>query len=186
MPEAAAPRFSLRTRLLRRLLPPLIALFAVSGTLSYLGARYHANEVHDRWLVDSAEALAQRVTLSRGAPALDLPEAARQILQFDSADTTWFEVVGPRSGHVAGNVGVPQAPVGPGARVERLRQASLYGGSIAGARVRVASVPVALPGAGETVEVRVAETLRKRQALATELLMRCCCRSWCWWSSPGS
>jgi two-component system sensor histidine kinase TctE len=171
MAEAAAPRFSLRTRLLRRLLPPLLALFTVSGTLSYFGARYHANEVHDRWLVDSAEALAQRVTASRGVPALDLPEAARQILQFDSADTTWFEVVGPRSGHVAGNVGLPSEPVGPGARVERLRQASLYGGWIAGARVRVASVPVALPGAGETVEVRVAETLRKRQALATELLI---------------
>ncbi len=165
------PRRSLRSRLLRRLLPPLLALFAVSGTLSYLVARYHANEVHDRWLVDSAEALAQRVTLSRGAPALDLPEAARQILQFDSADTTWFEVVGPRSGHVAGNPGVPAAPVGPGADVERLRTASLYPGWISGARVRVASVPVELPGAGETVEVRVAETLRKRQALATELLL---------------
>jgi two-component system sensor histidine kinase TctE len=171
MAERDAPRASLRTRLLRRLLPPLLALFAVSGTLSYLVARYHANEVHDRWLVDSAEALAQRVTLSRGAPALDLPEAARQILQFDSADTTWFEVVGPRSGHVAGNPGVPAAPTGPGTDVERLRKASLYPGWISGARVRVASVPVELPGAGETVEVRVAETLRKRQTLATELLL---------------
>jgi signal transduction histidine kinase len=169
--EREAPRASLRTRLLQRLLPPLLALFAVSGTLSYLVARYHANEVHDRWLVDSAEALAQRVTSSRGAPALDLPEAARQILQFDSADTTWFEVVGPRSGHVAGNPGVPTAPVGPGADVERLRNASLYPGWMSGARVRVASVPVELPGARETVEVRVAETLRKRQALATELLL---------------
>lgn len=167
----APPRGSLRSRLLWRLLPPLLALFAVSGTVSYVAARHHANEVHDRWLVDSAEALAQRVTFSRGAPALDLPEAARQILQFDSADTTWFEVVGPRSGHVAGNPGVPAAPTGPGGDVERLRNASLYPGSIAGARVRVASVPVELPGAAETVEVRVAETLRKRQALAAELLL---------------
>jgi two-component system sensor histidine kinase TctE len=166
-----SPGGSLRSRLLRRLLPPLLVLFAVSGTMSYLAARHHANEVHDRWLVDSAEALAQRVTLSRGAPALDLPEAARQILQFDAADTTWFELVGPRSGHVAGNPGLPSAPLGPGADVERLRNASLYPGWISGSRVRVASVPVELPGAGETVEVRVAETLRKRQALAAELLL---------------
>jgi two-component system sensor histidine kinase TctE len=171
MAEPEAPRHSLRSRLLRRLLPMLLALFAVSGTLSYFVARHHANEVHDRWLVDSAEALAQRVTASRGVPSLDLPEAARQILQFDSADTTWFEVLGSLGGHVAGNPGLPAAPVGPGARVERLRNASLYGGWIAGARVRVASAPVELPGVGETVEVRVAETLRKRQALATELLL---------------
>ena len=170
----AAPgpsRRSLRSRLLRRLLPPLVALFAVSGTLSYLGANWHADEVHDRWLVDSAEALAQRVTLSRGVPALDLPEAARQILQFDAADTTWFEVIGSRGGHLAGQTGVPAAPAGQAGGVERLRHATLYGGSISGARVRVASVQVDLPGAGEAVEVRVAETLRKRQTLAAELLL---------------
>ncbi len=167
---APPPRHpSLRSRLLRRLLPPLLALFAVSGTLSYLGAAYHANSVHDRWLVDSAEALAQRVTLARGAPSLDLPEAARQILQWDSADTTWFQVQGEQSGHIAGHTGVPGPS--PRAPIERLRQAQLYEGWIAGAHVRVASVPLALAGAGEAIEVRVAETLRKRQTLATELLL---------------
>jgi hypothetical protein len=81
-PAALAGHRSLRSHLLRRLLPPLLALFAVSGTLSYLGAAYHANTVHDRWLVDSAEALAQRVMLARGAPALDLPEAAAGVLKY--------------------------------------------------------------------------------------------------------
>jgi two-component system sensor histidine kinase TctE len=172
MAESAPPparRSSLRSRQLARLLPPVIALFAVSGTLSYLGARYHANAVHDRWLVDSAEALAQRVTLSRGQPALDLPEAARQILQWDSSDTTWFEVRGEVSGHIAGNPNVPDPT--PRAALERLRQAVLHDGWISGADVRVATVQVALPGSEETIDVRVAETLRKRQTLATELLL---------------
>jgi signal transduction histidine kinase len=168
-PAAPARHRSLRSRLLVRLLPPLVALFAVSGTLSYLGARYHANEVHDRWLVDTAEALAQRVTLARGLPSVDLPEAARQILQWDSADTTWFQVRGEQSGHIAGHTGVP-APA-PRAALERLRQAVLYDGWISGAHVRIATVPIELAGAGETIEVRVAETLRKRQSLAAELLL---------------
>lgn len=165
-PGARPPR-SLRSRLLARLLPPLLLLFAVSGTLSFLGARYHANEVHDRWLVDTAEALAQQVTFARGQPSVDLPEAARKTLQWDSADTTWFQVRGELSGHIAGYPGVP----GPASRapLERLRQAVLYDGWISGAHVRIASVPLA--GAGEEVEVRVAETLRKRQALAAELLL---------------
>ncbi|MEI7444295.1 MAG: sensor histidine kinase [Burkholderiales bacterium] len=161
------PPRSLRSRLLVRLLPPLLLLFAVSGTLSYLGARYHANEVHDRWLVDTAEALAQQVTFARGQPSLDLPEAARKILQWDSADTTWFQVRGESSGHIAGHTAVP-GPA-PHAPLERLRQAVLYDGWISGAHVRIATVPLA--GAGEEVEVRVAETLRKRQALAAELLL---------------
>ena len=165
-PAPSAPR-SLRQRLLIRLLPALLALFAVSGTLSYWGADFHANEVHDRWLVDTAEALAQQVTFARGQPAVDLPEAARKILQWDSADTTWFQVRGEQSGHLAGHPGVPDPA--PGAPPERLRQATLYDGWLAGATVRVASVTVT--GAGEAVEVRVAETLRKRQALAAELLL---------------
>ena len=160
---------SLRNRLLMRLVPPLLALFAVSGTLSYLGSRYHANEVHDRWLVDSAEALAQRVTIARGRAMLDLPEAAQQILQFDASDTMWFEVRGALSGHIAGHPAVP-GPA-PRAALEQLRQATLYDGWISGAHVRVASMPLAREGAGEAIEVRVAETLRKRQSLATELLL---------------
>ena len=162
------PAVSLRSQLLTRLLPPLLALFAVSGTLSYLGASHYADLVHDRWLVDSAEALAQRVTLSRGTPFLDLPEAARQILQWDTDDTTWYEVRGLRSGHIAG---YPLVPGAPSTGVQRLRQASMYPGSISGARVRVASVPLQLAGVDEPIEVRVAETLRKRQSLATELLL---------------
>jgi two-component system sensor histidine kinase TctE len=167
-PLQGPPSRSLRSRLLRRLMPPLLALFVVSGTLSYFGARYHANEVHDRWLVDSVEALAQRVTLSRGTPSLDLPEAARQILQWDPDDTTWYEVRGERSGHIAGHPLVP-GPSPPGA--QQLRGATLYNGWISGAQVRVASVPIRLAGLDEPIEVRIAETLRKRQSLAAEQLL---------------
>ena len=163
------PRPSLRSRLLRRLVPPILALFVASGALSYVGARYHADSVHDRWLVDSVEALAQRVVPARGGAALDLPEAARQLLQWDAADTTWFQVIGPGGEHLAGHPSVP----GPAPRsdVDHLRQARLWLGGIAGAPVRVASVVVTVGTSEEAVEVRVAETLRKRQTLAAELLL---------------
>lgn len=167
-PTVPKPRRSLRAQLLIRLLPPLLLLFAISGVLAYEGARHHANEVQDRWLVDSAEALAQRVMVSRGRPALDLPEAARQILQWDPEDTTWYEVKGTLSGHIAGHASVPDRPA---VGAERVRQATMYDGWIAGAKVRVATVTLFLEGAPEAIEVRVAETLRKRQMLATEILL---------------
>jgi signal transduction histidine kinase len=161
-------RRSLRSQLLNRLLPPLLTLFAISGALAYVAAWHHADEVQDRWLVDSAEALAQRVKLTRGVPTLDLPEAARQILQWDPEDTIWYEVWGERSGHIAGHTSVPgQAQTGG----QRLRQAVMYDGWISGDKVRVATLPVDLQGAGERVEVRLAETLRKRQRLAAEMLL---------------
>lgn len=167
-PPALRPRRSLRSQLLNRLLPPLLALFAVSGGVAYVVARHHANEVQDHWLVDSAEALAQRVKLARGEPVLDLPDAAREILQWDTQDITWYALIGKRSGHLAGH---PMVPGRPATGVERLREAVMYDAGISGARVRVAAVPVRLEGAAEPIEVRVAETLRKRQLLATEMLL---------------
>ncbi|MCX7203255.1 MAG: sensor histidine kinase N-terminal domain-containing protein [Burkholderiales bacterium] len=161
-------RRSLRSQLLYRLLPPILVLFAISGAVAYVVARHHANEVQDHWLVDSAEALAQRVKLSRGEAVLDLPEAARQILQWDTQDATWYALHGQRSGHLAGHPMVPGRPL---TGVERLRDAWMYDAGIAGARVRVAAVPVRLEGATEPIEVRVAETLRKRQLLATEMIL---------------
>jgi two-component system sensor histidine kinase TctE len=164
----AVPRRSLRSRLFGALLPSMIALFIASGTASYYAARYYANQVHDRWLVDTAEALAQRVSGGQGRPSVDLPEAAMQILQWDAADATWFQVRGARSGHLAGH---PQVPGPPPPDALQLRGASVYGGWINNQQVRVASVPVTLPQGAEPIEVRVAETLNKRRLLANELLL---------------
>lgn len=164
---AVAPaRPSLRGQLLVRLLPVVIGLFALSGALSFFGARYYANLVHDRWLQDSAEALALRITTHQGQPTLDLPDAAREILQWDATDTTWYEIFGERRGHIAGQLGLPRhGGIGhPGVALR-------YDGNVGPNPVRVASVTLIPTGSDEAVQVLVAETLRKRQALATELML---------------
>ena len=168
-PSAAGPtsRPSLRSRLLARLLPPLLALFTLSGAVSYFGARHYANSVYDGWLQDSAEALALRVTARGGQPVLDLPEAARQIVQWDATDTTWFEIQGDRRGHIAGQLGLPRHP----ADFTEPGTSRLYDGKMGGASVRVASITLVPSGSDETVQILVAETLRKRDALAAELLL---------------
>ena len=165
---AARPRRSLASNLFRRLIPPVLALFALSGALAYFAANHEANEVQDHWLVDSVEALAQRVHLVQGKPELDLPEAARQIVQWDSHDTNWFQLWGERSGHLVGESLIPDRPA---SGVDRLRDAKVYYGKLAGQPVRVAAVAVRLNGAPELIEVRVAETLGKRKVLAAEMLL---------------
>ena len=160
------PRPSLRGQLLVRLLPVVVCLFALSSALSYYGARYYANLVHDRWLQDSAEALAHRITMRQGQLDVDLPEAARAILQWDATDTTWYEVIGTH-GHIAGQLGLPRRSNGLGTPGTTQR----YDGSVGANPVRVVSVTLVPNDSEEAVQVLVAETLRKRQALATELML---------------
>ena len=161
------PRPSLRGQLLVRLLPVVVCLFALSSALSFFGARYYANLVHDRWLQDSAEALALRITTHKGQPTLDLPEAAREMLQWDATDTTWYEIISDQRGHIAGHLGLPK----PAGRIGENSRSGRYDGNVGLNPVRVASVTVMLKDSGEAVQVLVAETLRKRQALATELML---------------
>ncbi len=166
-PAPPPKRPSLRGRLLTRLLPPLLVLFALSAATSYFAARHYANGVYDWWLQDSAEALALRVTTRRGEPVLDLPEAARQMLQWDSTDTTWFQIRGEQSGHLAGQLGLPVDPAGFGETGSVRR----YDGRMGNHSVRVVSVTLQPAGGDEKVQIIVAETVRKREALAAELLL---------------
>lgn len=164
---AALARPSLRGLLLVRLLPVIVGLFALSDALSYFGARYYANLVHDRWLQDSAEALALRITTHKGQPTLDLPEAAREMLQWDATDTTWYEIISDQRDHIAGQLGLPRHG---GSSVE-IGKPIRYDGNVGLNPVRVASITTVPKGSTEAVQVLVAETLRKRQALATELML---------------
>ena len=50
-------RISLRKRLERWLLLPLLSLFLISGAVSYGLTRHYADRVYDRWLYDSANSL---------------------------------------------------------------------------------------------------------------------------------
>jgi two-component system sensor histidine kinase TctE len=158
---------SLRSQLLGGLLPLVSGLFLLSSVVASLGAFHHANAVYDRELIDNARALAQRVRLAGTGASLDLPEAAREILQWDAEDTHWFEVRGVRSGLLAGEPGVPARPE---SGAEQVRGALIYNGRIAGEKVRIVSINVVAAGVSEAVEVRVAETLRKRTRLIFESL----------------
>lgn len=158
---------TLRGRLLARLLPLVLVLMALSSGLSYFGARHYANVVYDRWLLDTAEALALRIDVMDGDPILDLPEAAREMLQWDSTDTTWYEVYSEQRGPITGQAGLPRPPAAAGQH----RMPQPYDGIVGTQPVRVASVTMMPPGSGETIHVLVAETLRKRQALATDLML---------------
>src|SRR4051812_42880787 len=152
-------RDTLRRRLTRTLVLPLLVLYAISGGFAYLVARHYAERVYDLWLYDSVISLAHQVRLSGGRAAVDLPRAAQQILETNDEDLTLFRVVGERTGNIAGASDLPLS----GANMERLHDATLFDASARGHRMRWASVMLDVPDAGgEKVAVLVGETTNKR------------------------
>lgn len=157
---------SLRARLAKTLVLPLLALYAASGGLAYWAARHYADEVYDRWLYDSLTSLARQVRLSGDGAALDLPRAAQEIFQWDDEDLTLFRVTGSRSGDLAGQADLPVT----GAHTETFRNATLFDAPVHGRTMRWAKLELAPREVGETVTVIVGETMRKREHLQDEIL----------------
>ena len=162
-PSASA---SLRRKLIVQLALPLLGLFIVDGALSFWAARRYADRVYDRWLVDSAQTLAQQVRLTAGQAAFNIPRVAQEMFEYDAEDRVLFRVEGAQSGVIGGR-DVPRH----GRHEERLRNVRFYDADVDGAAMRFIELATPLPPVGEEVTVTVGETTRKRDRLAEEILL---------------
>lgn len=155
----------LRTKLLVWLLVPLGALLAVDFVLTTWMARDIAQRANDRPLGEIAREISLRLRMEQGAIALDLTQEAQLILLGDATDRLRFEVTDGRGRPVAGEA---VGAVAGGAGALRFGD-----GVVAGEPVRVAELAVAAdPASGRPAAVvRVAETLRRREALSREILV---------------
>jgi two-component system sensor histidine kinase TctE len=157
---------SLRRKLIVQLALPLLGLFIVDGALSFWAARRYADRVYDRWLVDSAQTLAQQVRLTGGLAAFNIPRVAQEMFEYDAEDRVLFRVEGAQSGVIGGR-DVPRG----GRHEERMRNVRFYDADVEGAAMRFIELSTPLPPVGEEVTVTVGETTRKRDRLAEEILL---------------
>ncbi|MGH8218679.1 MAG: sensor histidine kinase N-terminal domain-containing protein [Steroidobacteraceae bacterium] len=155
---------SLKSGLTLRFIIAALSLLLLDGIACYRIAAHFANLVYDRWLVDSTRSLAQALRTSEGELRLDLPEVALQIFQFDEVDKTLFRVDSDRHGTIAGDAALPLVPGRPDGSV---RLETLI---VRGSPMRLVSTRIPEPGAHDVATVEVAETLRKRATLVTEIL----------------
>ncbi len=184
------PRRSLRGRLMAALLIPLAILLLVGGAGSYGLAQYFADRVYDGWLFDSVNSLALEVDNTPKGPFVDMPAATQRLFEWDVMDTTYFRILGAKKGLLAGRPDMP--PLGGDIDPYRgiflsdlladLRSifsdqpdwhggALIYDGDLDGQDVRVARLDLPERKFGEKITVEVAETTRKRQALAGVILL---------------
>src|SRR5512145_109969 len=108
--RAFSEQSSLFGEILDWMLAPLLLLWPMSVTLTYLVAQSIANGPFDRSLGEAVGVLSDYVTEYRGQVTLQLPIAAREVLRADSADSVYYMVLGLRGEFVAGDPDLPLPP----------------------------------------------------------------------------
>lgn len=159
-------RMSLRQRLLLWLLPPIVLLTALWLWAAYLIVLHFTHLAYDRGLEDTVETLAGQVTFMVDDVLINLPLAARQMIEYDQVDKVYFSITDEHGHMLAGNRKLP------GSNMKETRDnTDFYDGEFEGVPVRIAEYHLEHPFGGGLFFVRVAETLNKREALAREVLI---------------
>ena len=93
---------SLRGRVARWLLPPLLILLVVNAVLSWLGARQAVNRAYDRSLTASMRAIAEQVHSLEGEITVDVPYAAFEVFEAGVQERIYYAVIAPNGSFVTG------------------------------------------------------------------------------------
>ena len=155
---------SLRLRLLRRLIGPILLLNLAGGALTYMLAWLPAQNAFDQSLLDAAKALGARLHAEGGHWQLDLPPQAEQVLRSDDSDAVFFAARAADGGLIAGDDDLSLAPPPRAAAAT----ASPLHAQAADASMRQEAVRVAVLRVtrdGQQAYVGVAKTLRKRSQI---------------------
>jgi two-component system sensor histidine kinase TctE len=113
--SAALSKPSLQSRLVRRVLLPLVLTWAAGSAVALAVANHFAGEAFDRALLDDAYALAANVHASAGGVLrMDLTPTEVDALMFDRSESNAFAVYAPDGGLVAaqGAIQPPYLPPG--------------------------------------------------------------------------
>jgi two-component system sensor histidine kinase TctE len=157
---------SIRLRLLRRLIGPILLLNLAGGALTYMLAWIPAQKAFDQNLSDAAGALGARLRLERDGWHMDLPPQAEQVLRSDDSDAVFFTVRDGARNAVAGDDDLPLEPAAPADTSLRLPpRVVLPARSTFDAVMRQEAVRVVvlrIDRADQSAYVGVAKTLRKQ------------------------
>jgi two-component system, OmpR family, sensor histidine kinase TctE len=160
---------SLFGEILDWMLAPLLLLWPMSVTITYLVAQSIANAPYDRALAENVDLLSDYVKEFRGQVSLQIPIPARDLLRRASGESANYMVLGLRGEFVAGERELPLPPEDekptPGLVKFRFDQ-------MRGSEVRVAYSWVAFPRitGAQPALVQVAEPLDERSQLANDII----------------
>ncbi len=166
------PQHSLKNQLFSWLLRLLLPLIFISGAAGYFLSSHYINLAYDKSLYRTALALADQVSLEALGAQVNLPQVAKELLEFDEDDDIYFRILGPHGDLLAthDDLALPSA-------YPKADQTLYYYTTLDGEKLRVVvyalpiSADFALNTASNNVYVMVGETLQKRAVMTEEILL---------------
>ena len=161
---------SLRKKLLLLLVPPLLILILIVSSILFRFAVVEQREAFDNALYDSAYSIYQLLQKSDDAIAdLSLPKNEKQFILNDQSDVVFYNVVDTNGKVLNGDDDAGLMPPLKG----QASNPNFRDGTVHNLEVRIVSTLVSIQknGAERPVYIQVAETLHKRQALASNVLI---------------
>ncbi|MGO4377434.1 sensor histidine kinase [Pseudoduganella sp. RAF53_2] len=143
---------SIRLRLLRWLIGPILLLNLAGGALIYALAWLPAQVAFDQSLTDAASALGARLQLHGDQLVVDLPRQAEQVLRNDDTDAVYFSVRDASGRLAAGDAVLPV--------LASRATSQAFDGELHGEPVRMVSVRG--KAGDQRATIIVAKTQRKR------------------------
>jgi len=152
----------------RRVISGVLALLLVGGAVAALAAfgygRAAARESYDRLLLGAANDIAEAISIQNGAPVVDLPVAAFQLLALAPDDRIYYSVRGPDGAVLTG-------ATGPLAQAGQTATPKFFDSKMGDENARFVSLSrrFAERSFSGTVTVIVGQTLRARTEMALGL-----------------
>ncbi|MDP1612275.1 MAG: sensor histidine kinase N-terminal domain-containing protein [Sulfuritalea sp.] len=158
---------SLFGEILDWMLAPLLLLWPISIAATNHVAGYIANQPYDQQLADSVSAIVHLVSIDGDRITVNLPPSARAVLGSDDVDAHYFQVVGPNTRVIQGDKEIPWPPLP--AKIEA-GKILFRDDRIDAENVRIAYAFLPVRSGQPPAVVQVAETLKKREALASSII----------------
>ncbi len=157
---------SLRGQLATWLLVPLLLLWGANAWFSYRVAIESANRIHDRSLLGSVLAIAERITVVDGSVIVDLPYSALEMFESNIQSRVYYRVRSLGGLHITGYEDLP-GPSRPG----KPGVPTFIDAQYRGDPVRIATLvkPLYDDNVEEPVVIQVAETAELRQTFARDI-----------------
>ena len=155
---------SLRAKLLRWLVVPLLVVNLAGATAAYWLAWIPAQAALDQSLADAAWALVPHVQETDSSIELRLSQQAEQVLRVDHFDEIFFVVRHANGNAIAGDQDFPALQI-----PEKTNTSLAYASRMRGEDVRVIALKTIV--GGETVLIGAAETRIKRQQIRLRIFL---------------
>ncbi|MQQ99539.1 sensor histidine kinase [Glaciimonas soli] len=157
---------SIRLNLLKWLIVPLLIINLVGAGVTYWLAWIPAQTAFDQSLADTGWALVPRLHEHNGEVGIDLSEQAEQVLRVDHLGATYFVVRNHDGKLLAGDADFP--PLQYSGSDKAINKPTPYDGVMRSEPMRFVSLKAEV--GQQVVFIGVAETLRKRTHIRSEIL----------------